>query len=152
MQTFNQFLSEEYSDVIQVDSRNIEQNMDDINAELDKLTEKPYQNAPLFLTQLRGFTERYGFPLPQSATNNFLDLGAELVYILGTSPYNLYIVYDTNEDGFVDGYAQIVSDDELQDLLSMDSEDILGDREEIEFRPSTWYAKRNDDSGDTSEY
>ena len=61
-------------------------------------------------------------------------------------------MYDTNEDGFVDGYAQIVSDDELQDLLSMDSEDILGDREEIEFRPSTWYAKRNDDSGDTSEY
>jgi hypothetical protein len=152
MQTFNEFLAEQTSDVIQVDNRNIEQNMDSINAELDALTEKPYQNAPIFLAQLRGVTERYGFPLPQSATDHFLDLGAELMYILGTSPYNLYVVYDTNEDGFVDGYAQIVSDDELEDLLGMDSEELLGDREEIEMRPSTWYAKRDDDSGDDSEY
>jgi hypothetical protein len=152
MQTFNEFLAEQTSDVIQVDNRNIEQNMDSINAELDALTEKPYQNAPIFLAQLRGVTERYGFPLPQSATDHFLDLGAELIYILGTSPYNLYVVYDTNEDGFVDGYAQIVSDDELEDLLGMDSEELLGDREEITMRPSTWYAKRDDDSGNTSEY
>jgi hypothetical protein len=34
----------------------------------------------------------------------------------------------------------------------MDSEELLGDREEIEMRPSTWYAKRDDDSGDDSEY
>jgi len=152
MQTFNEFLAEQTSDVIQVDNRNIEQNMDSINAELDALTEKPYQNAPIFLAQLRGVTERYGFPLPQSATDHFLDLGAELIYILGTSPYNLYVVYDTNEDGFVDGYAQIVSDDELEDLLEMDSEELLSDREEIEMRPSTWYARRDDDSGDDSEY
>jgi hypothetical protein len=91
-------------------------------------------------------------PLPQSATNNFLDLGAELVYMLGETDYHLYVVYDTNEDGFVDGYAQVVSNDELQDLLNMDSEEVFGDREEITMRPSTWYAKRDDDSGNTSEY
>ena len=152
MQTFNQFLTEQYNDVIEVDSRNIAQNMDDINAELDKLTEKPYQNAPLFLTQLRGFTERYGFPLPQSATNNFLDLGAELVYILGTSPYNLYIVYDTNEDGFVDGYAQVVTSDELSDLTELDSEELVGDRDPIGPRSSISYARKDDDSGNSSEY
>lgn len=152
MQTFNEFLAEQTSDVIQVDNRNIEQNMDSINAELDALTEKPYQNAPIFLAQLRGVTEKYGMPLPQSATNNFLDLGAELVYMLGETDYHLYVVYDTNEDGFVDGYAQVVSNDELQDLLNMDSEEVLGDREEITMRPSTWYAKRDDDSGNTSEY
>ena len=152
MLKFNEFLNEEFGELITVDSRYLEENMDTINADLDALTEKPYQNAPIFLAQLRGVTEKYGMPLPQSATNNFLDLGAELVYMLGETDYHLYVVYDTNEDGFVDGYAQVVSNDELQDLLNMDSEEVLGDREEITMRPSTWYAKRDDDSGDDSEY
>jgi len=83
----------------------------------------------------------------------FLNLSAELVYALGDSGYNLYIVYDTNEDAFVDGYAQAVSDDELRDLLNMDPDEILNtDREMINLRPSTWYAPRDDDSGNTNEY
>ena len=125
MQTFADFLNEAFDEIIDVDSRHLEQNMDAINADLDALTEKPYQNAPIFLSQLRAVTEKYGFPLPQSATNNFLDLGAELVYMLGESDYHLYVVYDTGEDGFVDGYAQVVSNDELDDLLNMDSEEVL---------------------------
>ena len=152
MLKFNEFLNEEFGELIAVDTRYLEQNMDTINADLDALTEKPYQNAPIFLAQLRGVTEKYGMALPQSATNNFLDLAAELVYMLGETDYHLYVVYDTGEDGFVDGYAQIVTSDELQDLLNMDSGDVLGDREEIEMRPSTWYAKRDDDAGNTSEY
>lgn len=152
MQTFNDFLNEAHDEIIQVDSRYLEQNIDKINADLDALTEKPYQNAPIFLNQLRGVTEQYGFPLPQSATNNFLDLGAELVYMLGESNHHLYVVYDTNEDGFVDGYAQVVSNDELDDLLNMDSEEVLGDREEMPVRHSDWYRKRDDDSGNTDEY
>lgn len=152
MLKFNEFLSEEFDQLIQVDARYLEQNLDAVNAELDALTEKPYQNAPIFLNQLRGITEKFGFPLPQSATNNFLDLGAELVYMLGDSNYHLYIVYDTGEDGFVDGYAQVVSDDELQDLLSMDSEEVLDDREEMPVRHSDWYRKRDDDAGNTNEY
>ena len=152
MQTFNDFLNEAHDEIIQVDSRYLEQNIDKINADLDALTEKPYQNAPIFLNQLRGVTQQYGFPLPQSATNNFLDLGAELVYMLGESNYHLYVVYDTNEDGFVDGYAQVVSNDELDDLLNMDSEEVLGDREEMPVRHSDWYRKRDDDSGNTDEY
>ena len=152
MLKFNEFLNEEFGELITVDARYLEQNMDAINVELDALTEKPYQNAPIFLAQLRGITEKYGMPLPQSATNNFLDLGAELVYMLGETDYHLYVVYDTGEDGFVDGYAQVVTNDELQDLLNMDSEEVLGDREEITMRPSTWYAKRDDDAGNTDEY
>ena len=89
MQTFNEFLNEAFDDIIQVDARYLEQNMDKINSDLDALTDKPYQNAPIFLNQLRGVTQQYGFPLPQSATNNFLDLGAELVYMLGESNYHL---------------------------------------------------------------
>lgn len=150
---FNEFLTEATDAVIDIDSRWLENNVDALNAELDLLTEKPYQNAPIMLAQLRGCLERYGMLLPQSATPQFLNLSAEIAYSLGDSAYNLYIVYDTNEDAFVDGYAQIVTDDELNDLMNMDSEDILNtDREMIKMRPSTWYASREDDSGNTAEY
>jgi len=152
MQTFNEFLNEAFDETIQIDSRYLEENMNTINNELDALTEKPYQNAPIFLNQLRGVTEKYGFPLPQSATNNFLDLGAELVYMLGESPYHLYVVYDTSDDGLVDGYAQIVTNEELEDLLNMDSDEILGDRDPMPIRHSDNYRKRDDDAGNTDEY
>lgn len=153
MLTFNKFLTEAADEVLDVDAAHVVGNFDAINADLDALTEKPYQNAPIFLNQLRGTLERYGILLPQSATPQFLDLGAELVYLLGDSDYNLYIVYDTNEDGFVDGYAQVVTADELSDLMSVESEDLLDkEDDEIEMRPSTWYAKRDDDSGNDDEY
>ena len=150
---FNEFLTEATDAVIEVDSRWLENNVDALNADLDALTEKPYQNAPIMLAQLRGTLERYGMLLPQSATPQFLNLSAEIAYSLGNSNYNLYIVYDTNEDAFVDGYAQIVTDDELDDLMNMDSDNVLNtDREMSKMRPSTWYAPREDDGGNTAEY
>jgi hypothetical protein len=154
MLKFKDFLNEETgADVIEIDSKYLLSNKEKINTHLDTLTEKPYQNAPIFLTQLRGALELYGMMLPAEATINFVNLSAELVYALGDTGLNLYIVYDTNEeDGFVDGYAQIVTSDELDDLVQMDTEELLGDREEIQMRPSTWYAKRDDDSGNTDEY
>lgn len=154
MKRFKDFLNEELEvDVIEVDSASVSNNKDALNAELDALTDKPYQNAPIFLAQLRGCLERYGMQLPAQVTPNFLNLSAELVYGLGDTDLNLYVVFDTNEeDGFVDGYAQVVDSDELSDLMNMEKEDILGDREELNMRPSTWYAKRDDDSGNTDEY
>lgn len=155
MLKFSQFITEATNDpeeeVISVDARYLENNLDTINDALEKYTEKPYQNAPIFLRQLRGALERFGMNLPQSATVNFLDLGAELVYGLGDTPYFLYIVYDTNDDSFVDGYAQIVDEVELKQLVNMDKEEML-DHEPIVQRPSTWYAKRDDDSGNSNEY
>ena len=153
MKKFNQFITEETSAAVEVDSTWLDNNSQTLNAELDTLTDKPYQNAPIMLAQLRGVLERYGMVLPQSATQEFLNLSAELVYSLGESNKNLYIVYDTNEDGFVDGYAQIVTDDELDDLMSMEMEELVGsDRDPIQMRPSTWYAGREDDGGNTDEY
>jgi hypothetical protein len=148
MLKFKDFLNEETgADVIEIDSKYLLSNKETINTHLDTLTEKPYQNAPIFLTQLRGALEVYGMSLPAEATANFLNLSSELVYALGDTGLNLYIVYDTNEE---DG--QIVTSDELDDLVQMDTEELLGDREEIQMRPSTWYAKRDDDSGNTDEY
>jgi hypothetical protein len=153
MLKFNEFLNESVHDVIEIDVKHLESNMDQINSELDVLTEKPYQNAPIFLSQLRGCLERYGMGLPAAATANFLNLGAELVYVLGDTNNYLYIVYDTNDDGFVDGYAQLVNKEELDDLMNLDSDELLNtDREPISMRPSTWYAKRDDDAGNSDEY
>ena len=152
MLKFREFLQEAADTILPIDAKWLESNVETMNNELDVITQKPYQNAPIFLNQLRGFLERYGTSLPAAATAEFLNLSAELVYALGDSAYNLYVTYDTNEDGFVDGYAQIVNDDDLQDLLDMDSEDILGDREEMEPRSSISYARRDDDAGNSAEY
>jgi hypothetical protein len=150
MLKFSEFLKEENEDVIDTDVRHLEENLDALNAELDTLTTKPYQNAPLMLAQLRGVLERYGINLPQQATPNFLNLSAELVYTLGDSGKFLYIVYDTNDDAYVDGYAQVVDGEELSMLASSDV--LNTDRNLIAVRHSDWYRKRDDDAGDDSEY
>lgn len=153
MLKFSEFLNEETEEVIPTDEQLLRKNLDAFNGELDALTEKPYQNAPIFLAQLRGVLERYGMNLPQKATTNFLNLSAELVYALGNSQLYLYIVYDTNEDGYVDGYAQVVNNDELKDLTNMDANDLLNtDRDLISVRHSDWYRKRDDDAGNSDEY
>lgn len=152
MLNFKQYIKEEVDEVIDTDNNRLSENMDKFNDELDVLTLKPYQNAPTFLAQLRGVCERYGIQIPQSATPEFMNLGAELVYALNTSGFYLYIVYDTNEeDGFVDGYAQVVSNDELKDLMGMSAEDLINDRESLMIQPNT-YRKRDDDAGNSDEY
>jgi len=151
MLKFNEFLKEETEeDVIDIDARYLDENQDALNAELDTLTEKPYQNAPIMLAQLRGVLQRYGMILPQGATNNFLNLSAELVYALGDTNKYLYVVYDTNEDAYVDGYAQVVDEEELGMLAS--SNVLNTDRALIPVRHSDWYRKRADDAGNSDEY
>ena len=165
MLKFAEFLKEAADDVLEIDdARRLLNNKDALNANLDDLTAKPYQNAPIFLTQLRGVLERYGINLPQSVTPNFLNLSAELVFALSSASssmpageetptltnQNLYIVFDTNDDGYVDGYAQIVDKEELKDLLGMDPTEYL-DHNPIK---KQWIppARRDDDSGNSDEY
>lgn len=152
MLKFNEFLKEETEEVIATDDAHLLSNQEALNGELDNLTEKPYQNAPIFLTQLRGVLERYGMNLPQTASPNFMDLSSELAYALGDSGLYLYVVYDTNEDGYVDGYAQVVSGDELGDLARMPADLLNTNRNLMPIRHSDWYRKRDDDAGNTNEY
>ena len=79
MLKFKEFLKEAHDEVLPVDSAWLESNMEVMNNELEVLTAKPYQNAPVFLNQLRGFLERYGTMLPASATPQFLNLSAVLL-------------------------------------------------------------------------
>ena len=145
MKGFSQFLSEQ-NGVIPTDSRRLQHNFDQINSELDVLTERPYQNAPIFLAQIRAVTERYGIMLPMSATKEFLNLDAELVYSLGESGYYLYVVFDTDPSGSVHGYAQLVTSDELSELVNSGSTELLN-RETMTKKPWIPPARRDDDSG-----
>ena len=150
MRNFREYISEAYAG-INVDARFIEQNFDQINSELEALTEKPYQNAPVFLAQLRGVGDRYGISFPATMTKEFLNLDAEVVYSLGTTGYYFYAVYDTDPDGTVLGYAQIVTSDELSELVNSDTTELLS-RETMERKPWIPPARRDDDSGNDSEY
>lgn len=156
MLKFKEYLNEELDSgpvKIDVDSSYLENNVEALNNDFDRLTEKPYQNAPIFLNQLRGTLERYGMMIPAASTKHFLNLEAELVFNLGETDKFLYVVYNTNDDGYVDGYAQVVNREELSDLMNMNVDDILNsDRGPIKLRPSTWYAKRDDDAGNSDEY
>lgn len=153
MLRFTEFLKEETQevDVLTVDARYLENNLASLNNDLENLTAKPYQKATIFLNQLNGTLQRYGMILPPTASPNFFGASAELVYGLGDTPYFLYIVFNTNDDTFIDGYAQVVTSDELQDLVNMDKAEMFN-RAPMALRPTTWYAKKDDDSGNTSEY
>ena len=152
MKKFLDFLNEEES--IDINFKVSEDNIDSLNAELDALTEKQYQNAPIFLAQLRGAFERYGILLPASMTKEFLNLDAEVVYALPNNDNQyIYAVYNTNDNGLVDGYAQIVSEDELNDLMGMSVDELLSsDDNEAAIKPRYLPARRDDDSGNTNEY
>jgi hypothetical protein len=149
MKNFKDFLNEEHDKIDNVDARFLEQNLEKLNQELDALTERPYRNAPIMLAQLRGVLERYAIQLPQSAQTEFLNLDAEMVYEL-TADYHLYVIYNTNSDGYVDGYAQVVNSEDLEDLIDSD----LSDWAEEHPPMRRWIppARKDDDSGNSNEY
>lgn len=157
MLKFKEFINEE-NENLDIDEKHLAGNRQYINADLDALTVRPYQNAAVFLTQLRGCLERYGIALPQSLTRNFMDLSSEMVYDFGDSDDHFYVCYDTNDDGFVDGYAQIVDSDELDDLMSADLEDnVNSNRDPVRLKKSGYIANgygpgKEDDGGNTNEY
>jgi hypothetical protein len=167
MQNFKDFINEEHTEpnYIEVDSRMIEHNKDAINADFDRLTAQPYTNAVVFFNQVRGTLERYGMIVPQTATRHFLNFDGEFAFKLGESPFNLYIVFNTHKNAYVDGYAQIVDDEELDALMSsdfgddeaQDESDEVKDEEEDDMSDEMDVAekyrkRRDDDSGNTSEY
>jgi hypothetical protein len=155
MKKFKQFLEEQASpgEMMEPNAELSSDNIDELNSRLDVLTSKPYQNAPIFLAQLRGALELFGIELPAEATKEFLSLDAELVYTMPNEELYMYITYNTRDDGFVDGYAQIVDNEELADLKDMDPEDLFGDEDENLLTPPKYLpARRDDDSGNSNEY
>lgn len=167
MQSFKNFISEERQiDTLRIetDSTVLKNNKDAMNADFDRLTAMPFQNPIIFYNQLRGTLERYGMIVPPGATKHFLNFDAELSMPLGESGLFLYVVFNTHKNTKVEGYAQIVDAEELQNLMNSDDareeeneededkEEEMEDDED-EMSDNEKYRKRkDDDSGDDSEY
>lgn len=151
MLSFKQFITEQEDVVLSVDKRLMLTQIDDLNSELDSATERAFVNSSIYANTLRNILERYGIVLPAPTVMPMLASDAETVYTLGETEHYLYITHDTNDDGLVEGYAQVVTEDELKSLSSMDSSEWMEKGEEEddaeEGMRRTPYARRDDDSG-----
>lgn len=152
---FKEFLNEQEELAIDLVSDLPLNNLDGLNADLDSVTENPFMNSAIFMNVVRGTLERYGIIVPQGYEIPTLSAEAETVYSLGDSGHYLYICHNRNEDSLIEGYAQIVTEDELNDLVDMDK--FASEEDELESDYSSnksWTppARRDDDSGNNSEY
>jgi len=150
--SFKDYLSEQEKLNIDTDSSILESHVDKLNEDLDAITLNPFSNSSVFMNAIRGTAERYGIILPASVEMPMLSEEAETVYTLGTSGLYLYICHNPGDDNLVEGYAQIVDEEELDDLMSMDEDDEESEAETEEQKPWTPPARRDDDSGNDSEY
>jgi len=134
MMKFREFMTEQESVVIQdaPDKNLLEENLDVINNDLDAVTDKPFVTNLTFINAVRGTLERYGIKLPRGYEVLVTSIEAEMTYSMDNdSGYYLYIVYNLNPDGYVEGYAQIVDEEDLNDLLNIDSEDVTEKSDDV---------------------
>lgn len=156
MLRFKEYITEEHTTEVHLD--NVEPSLvlshiDKANEDLDKVTEEPFVNSALFVNAARGTLERYGIVLPAHSNMQQLALEAEYVYAIGDSGHYVYMVHNLNPEGFVEGYAQIVDSEELQELKNLnddwEDEEVSDGAVPVRRLPP---AARDDDSGNNDEY
>lgn len=154
MLTFKQFLEEEDNTIV-IDNipDQTMQSLDLINDTLDKITDRTFVNSAVFINTVRATLERFGIILPPEHQMAMLNTESETVYALGDTNYNLYITHDTYE-GEIEGYAQIVNDQDLHDLMNLDDDGEDEEDDSEDEQPRRWIppARRDDDSGNDNEY
>jgi hypothetical protein len=152
MLKFKEYLNESEELHIDMDTDFMMQHLDNLNDALEAVTEDPFPNSAIFINAVRGTLERFGVVLPPNYVMPMLSQEAETVYTLGESNMYLYIVHNLH-DGLVEGYAQIVNEDELNDLVEMNGEE-SDEEEDLDAAKREWTppARRDDDSGNTDEY
>lgn len=157
---YKEFITEEEMTVaIDTDTKLLLSHLDKANEDLDSVTEAPFLNSALFVNTVRGTLERYGVILPTESNLQQLSMEGEVVYALGESGYFVYMVHNLNPEGNVEGYAQIVNEEDLNDLKAelgdYDNDEEIADGE-TSSDVSNWAkypkARRDDDSGNTNEY
>ncbi len=149
MLKFKEFLNEEEDLMIDDVPEQLLAQIDTINAELEEITEDPFANSAVFFNLIRNTMERFGVVLPPGYEMPMLSMDSETAYMLGDSGYYLYVVHNT-EIGAVIGYAQIVDKEDLDDLMSSFADE--EDTEAYVNKPWIPPARRDDDSGNDSEY
>jgi hypothetical protein len=154
MERFRKFLEEEEYVAIDVDLKNSPLgDIEKINEDLDAVTANSFANSGVFVNAVRGTLERYGILLPAESNMQQLALEGEYIYALGDSGQYVYMVHNLDDNGSVEGYANIVDGDELEDLKELNDDEPT---EDVEPQVSDWAkypkARRDDDSGETAEY
>ena len=159
---------------INTDSELARSHMNKANEDLNAVTANAFVNSALFVNAVRGTLERYGILLPAESNIQQLSMEGERVYALMNKngsldangeklPYHqdlfVYMVHNLDSSGHVEGYAQIVNQDELDELqtnVGFHDEDYDDDDDEFAHEPSEWMkypkARRDDDSGNDNEY
>ena len=151
--SFKEFIGEDAGVYVDVKPDLASLQLDKANEDLETITLRPFQNSSVFVNAVRGTLERYGIALPVTSTMQQLSLEGELTYALGETGMFVYVVWNQNPEGILEGYAQIVNKEDLDDLQG-----ISGEPEEVKeldpTPPSLRYpkARRDDDSGNTNEY
>jgi hypothetical protein len=159
MKSFRDFLKEEQTHIdIEVELKNAPVgDIEKINEDLDAVTVNPFVNSVMFVNTIRGTLERYGILLPAHSNLQQLALEGEYVYKLGESGQYVYMVHNLSPEGTVEGYANIVTGEELDDLSNLgDSDDDPEVGTDSQPKVSDWTrypkARRDDDSGNSNEY
>jgi hypothetical protein len=150
MLKFKEFITEEEDLMIDDVPEQLLAQIDTINAELEEITEDPFANSAVFFNLIRNTLERFGIIIPPGYEMPMLSMDSETAYTLGDSGYYIYVVHNTELHGII-GYAQIVNKTDLDDLMSSEMSDVSsGDEQRIR----RWIppARRDDDSGNTTEY
>jgi hypothetical protein len=156
--TFKEFITEEHQRVeIDIDPKLALLQLDKANEDLEAVTLRPFQNSAVFVNTVRGTLERYGIVLPAYSNMQQLSLEGETVYALGSSGMFVYMVWNLNDEQVLEGYAQIVNQEDLDDLKELNASSDEGiQREPSALKVSDWRryppARRDDDSGNDDEY
>ena len=150
MLKFKEFLYEQEDLVIDDVPNQALIQIDSINDELDTVTNTPFVNSAIFMNTVRLTLERYGIIIPPGYEVPMLSLESESAYALGESGYYVYVVHNLDDDGNVEGYAQLVNLEDLNDLMS--SEMVSSNTPEPEENRRYPAARRDDDSGNDAEY
>lgn len=164
MLNFKEFITESVectdrgTEIAAPDQKLLMNNLAKINQDLDAVTEHPFVNSALYVNAVRGTLERYGIILPAASNMQQLSVEGETIYTLGDSGWYIYMVHNLNKEGYAEGYAQIVDEDELDDLAADEAaapEDVVQPAPSGSAPPrKPWIppARRDDDSGNDNEY
>lgn len=124
MLTYKEFLDKKETLAIpNIDPELLQNRLETINSALDSVTDTQFVNSSIFTNAVRGTLERYGILIPKGYESAMLSSTSETEYELTGTGHYLYVAHNMNDAGYVEGFAQIVSQDELDTLESMNDDE-----------------------------
>lgn len=156
---FKEYLEEKHNVTIDIQSDSgWLKRVPEINADLAKVTAKPFLNSPLFVNACRGTLERYGILLPAFQAVQQVTMELDVVYALGDSGWFIHMVHNMDCNGNVDGHCKVITQSELDSIAGAE---LIPDEEEgccvdpagdAVQRMRKQVRRTNDDSGNDGEY